>query len=252
MSAKTSPARRAVFLAALAETGNQTLAAERAKVSRSWVSLHRSSDPAFRRQMDAAVAAASAALSATASVGPEQPWTADGEELTVRSSRGRWRQVGRARVRQWTPRLEARFLARLAATCNVKAACAAVGLSQASAYTHRKRWPRFAEQWSVAMEIGYDRLAGALVASAGAMLGERDWEPEALMPVATFAQAIQLLRLHQAQVRNVGKLPGRRPRPKSLDEVRASILRKLEAIHRVAQAGERDGSGDGFAADVRP
>ena len=47
MSRKTSPARRAAFLKALSETGNQTIAAERAKVSRSWVQLHRSTDPAF-------------------------------------------------------------------------------------------------------------------------------------------------------------------------------------------------------------
>jgi len=36
MVAKTSQARREAFLAALRETGNQTIAAERAKVPRSW------------------------------------------------------------------------------------------------------------------------------------------------------------------------------------------------------------------------
>lgn len=36
MSARTSAARRRAFFVALAATGNQTLAAERAKVSRSW------------------------------------------------------------------------------------------------------------------------------------------------------------------------------------------------------------------------
>ena len=47
MSRKTSPVRRAAFLKALSATGNQTIAAERAKVSRSWVQLHRSTDPGF-------------------------------------------------------------------------------------------------------------------------------------------------------------------------------------------------------------
>ena len=41
MVAKTSPARRAAFLRALAASGKRALAAERAKVSRSWVMLHR-------------------------------------------------------------------------------------------------------------------------------------------------------------------------------------------------------------------
>ena len=35
MSAKTSTARRAAFFTALAETGNQTISAERARVARS-------------------------------------------------------------------------------------------------------------------------------------------------------------------------------------------------------------------------
>ena len=48
MSAKTSAARRRAFFAGLAETGNQTLAAERAKVSLSLVTLHGSTDLAFR------------------------------------------------------------------------------------------------------------------------------------------------------------------------------------------------------------
>ena len=45
MTAKFSQPRGEAFLAALRETGNRTLAAERAKVSQSWVQLHRSSDP---------------------------------------------------------------------------------------------------------------------------------------------------------------------------------------------------------------
>ena len=47
MSKKITATRCAAFLKALAETGNQTLAAERAKVSRSWVVLHRGRDAAF-------------------------------------------------------------------------------------------------------------------------------------------------------------------------------------------------------------
>lgn len=63
MSRKTSAARRAAFFKALRETGNQTIAAERAKVSRSWVQLQRSVDPAFKAAVAAAVAEAKAGLS---------------------------------------------------------------------------------------------------------------------------------------------------------------------------------------------
>ena len=44
-------------------------------------------------------------------------------------ARGRRVQIARARVKQWTPRVEDRFLATLAATCNVKAACAEVRMT---------------------------------------------------------------------------------------------------------------------------
>ena len=47
-----SAARKAAFFDALRATGNQTLAAEAAKVSRSWVCLHRAQDPEFRRAFD--------------------------------------------------------------------------------------------------------------------------------------------------------------------------------------------------------
>ena len=154
MSAKTSAARRAAFFEALRATGNQTLAAERAKVSRSWVQLQRSSGPAFKDAVRAAVAEARASLSQRSATSAEhgaqsgrQPPSGwghlDGEELVVKGTGGsslgsaqggpggRRVQIARARLRQWTPRIEARFLTALMATCNVKAACIEVGMSAA-------------------------------------------------------------------------------------------------------------------------
>ena len=121
MSAKTSPARRVAFFKALRETGNQTLACERAKVSRSWVQLQRSTDPQFKADVAAAVAEAKASLSQRSGTSPEHAvrsgmrpppgWGFQrGEELVVRGSRGRRVQVARARLHQCTPRVEARIL----------------------------------------------------------------------------------------------------------------------------------------------
>jgi hypothetical protein len=56
MTKKTSQARVEAFFKALAETGNQTISAERAHVSRSWVALHRSTNPAFKVPMEACFA----------------------------------------------------------------------------------------------------------------------------------------------------------------------------------------------------
>lgn len=252
MTAKTSPARRAAFMAALAETGNRTLAAERAKVSQSWVTLHRATDPDFRAELDAAIATAKASFDTLRTTGdgmkPAAGWGAiHGEELVVRAGNGRRTQIARARLKQWTPRVEARFLAALAGCCNVRAACAAVGLTQASAYNHRRRWPAFAERWAEAMELGYLRIEAALIENACALFEAPGIEPDPAMPVPDFDAAIRLLRMHQRQVREIGKAPGRWRRPRKLEEVRGSILRKLEMIE---SARLREESGD-RASDLR-
>jgi hypothetical protein len=244
MTAKVSQARRELFLATLRATGNRTLAAERAKVSQSWVQLHRSSDPAFRRACEAAREEAKRALSgppdrvrgARGSCVPPAGWGfLDGEELVVKGTGGagggKRVQIARARLRQWTPRVEERFLATLAATCNVKAACAEVGLTAASAYNHRKRWMRFAERWDEAVEMGYSRLEAGLLEHAGNMLSGEGPPVFTAMPPMSFADAVRLVHMHKHAARGIGKAPGQRWRPPaSLDdpEVRDSILRKLD------------------------
>lgn len=238
MSHKTSTARREAFFRALAETGNQTLAAERAKVSRSWVTLHRAADPDFRARIEAARAEAKGRIAQAKAVAPPVGWgSLDGAELVVRGSNGRRTQIARARLKQWSPRVEARFLSVLAATCNVKAACAAVELTAASAYAHARRWPGFAERWRAAVEIGYLRIEAGLLAQLDANpFSDRDVDAEAAMPRMTVAEALQLLHMHKREVRGVGGRPGRwRPRP-TLDEVRPGILRKVERIKAAAKA----------------
>ena len=129
MSAKTSPARRAAFMAAVAETGNRTIAAERARVSQSWVTLHRATDPAFRAELDAALRHARERLRKPAEGDGARgrlaidPWRGAGGAR----ANGRRTQIARARLKQWTPRVEARFLSALSACCNVAAACARSG-----------------------------------------------------------------------------------------------------------------------------
>ena len=245
MTARTGEKKVAAFLKALAATGNQTVAAERAKVSRSWVTLRRGEDPAFKAAIAEAVAAAKARLDRAAGVRPDAAWrTQGGEELTVRGTNGRWTQVARARPRQWTPRVEARFLGHLAANCNVKLACAEVGLSQQSAYAHRKRWPEFMRRWDEAIEDGYDRLATALAASAGAMLGDGDMVPEVDMGPIGFEDAIRLLGLHQRRAIGLGRMPGRVARVRPMDDaMRASIMAKIEIVERASRAEKAEARG---------
>lgn len=253
MTRKFGQARKRAFLAALRETGNQTLAAERAKVSRSWVQLHRSNDPEFKRACEEAVEAAKAALrraQAERGDGCEPPagWGfLDGEELVVKgtggSGGGKRVQIARARLKQWSPRVEERFLAALGTTCNVKAACAEVGLTPASAYNHRNRWPRFAERWDEAIEIGYVQLECGLIETAGNLFSCDG--PVEVGPIRgmTADHAIHLLHMHKHQVHRLGRRPGRRAREPDIEEVRAELMRKAAALERrraLQQARRRD------------
>jgi hypothetical protein len=257
MTAKFDDARREAFLAALRETGNQTIAAERAKVSRSWVCLHRSGDPEFKRLSDEAIAAFAGGRGAGNA--PASGWGfLDGAELVVRgtggSGGGKRVQVARARLKEWSPRVEARFLETLAATCNVKAALAEVGMSPASAYNHRKRWRGFAERWDAAVEEGYARIeAGLLEHGCNVFSGERDGpEQLALSPPMTVAQAIHLLHMHKHKVHRLGKAPGKRWKPPpTLEELKPGILRKLDIWLASKEIGEEQRARDEAAWALR-
>jgi len=223
MSAKTSPQRRAAFFRALFETGNQTLAAERARVSRSWVQLHRSTDPGFDEAVRDAIAEAKVALSQRSassaehdgSSKPPRKWAwQNGEELVVRGSRGRRVQVARARLHQWTPRVEGRFLACLEQVCNLRLALREVGFTAASLHEHRRRWPAFDAACEVALARGFERLDTGL-AHAACRLFSPDAYPLPEAPVVgpmNASAAISLMRLHEKRRAGRGRrirLPGR-------------------------------------------
>lgn len=244
MTRKFSQTRKDAFLAALRQTGNQTIAAERAKVSRSWVQLHRTEDSKFRRAVEEAVA--SFALGNGEANKPPSGWGfLDGAELVVRGTGGagggKRVQIARARVKEWSPRVEEQFLSALTATCNAKAACAEVGLTPASAYNHRRRWPAFRRRWDAAVEIGYEQIEMGLIEAAGNFLSGEDPPDAAPLRGMTVDHAIHLLHMHKHQVHRIGGRPGLRARVPDIEEVRAHILRKVETIEKHdAQQLERD------------
>jgi hypothetical protein len=202
MTAKTSKARKNAFFKALRETGNQTLAAEAAKVSRSWVCSQRQQDAAFDAEVRAAVVEAKGRLGAHAERRPPAGWRfQEGEELVVRGTRGRRTQVARARLKQWTPRVEQRFLAMLEQSCNLRLALKTVGFSVSSLHGHRERWPGFSARCEAALALGYKRIDLGLVASAFRLFDPEvaalpETAPPAVGPM-TVRQAISLVRLHE-------------------------------------------------------
>ena len=231
MTAKFGEARRRAFLAALAASGNQTLAAEKAKVSRSWVQKNRTRDSAFRAAMERAIAEARVRVGRADGREPPRGWRfLAGEELVCKGTNGRRVQIARARLKQWTPRVEERFLAALSATCNVKAACAEVEMTAVGAYAHRKRWPAFARRWDEAVELGYMQIEAALIETGCNLLsGEMPAEPSPLRGMTT-DHAIHLLHMQKHATRGIGKRPGLRAREPDIEDIRAEILRKVEVF----------------------
>jgi hypothetical protein len=252
MLKKMGLARRKAFLAALATTGNVTLAAERAKVSRGWVHKARTQDPAFRAACEEAVEASFAALRQCASNRPTaRGWGhLDGMELVLRGSNRRRVQVARARVRQFSPKTENRFLAVLQATCSVKAAYEAVGMSKGAAYSHRKRWPGFAARWDRAIEEAGLRLELALAFGPQAGPGNPFSsaalpEPAEISPLAP-EQMFRNLYMHKHRLCGRGGRPGRIAKPPEREAVMdrvvtlCALVRRLDEVPREALARDRE------------
>lgn len=141
--------------------------------------------------------------------------------------------------KRWTEEAEELFLDRLAATANVTAAARAAGFSREAIYRRRRHDPAFQERWRAAVAQAYARIELALVSRAEAALAGFAPDPDTPIPVMTVADAVALLKLHHAQVHGgEGSRPGWPARPRSLDEVGNSILRKLAAIEALPPEDE--------------
>ena len=159
MPSKISAFREVAYLRALAETGNATLAAERAGVSLNWAYKKREADARF----DALVREMAARFRES----PAEP------SLPTLSREGRGdkrTRVNRERKGGWTVEKEARFLERLQQTCSVPLAAAEVGLSAGSAYQRRKRRPGFAAAWDEALLSGWPPADCPWIESANCFL----------------------------------------------------------------------------------
>ncbi|MGA9580810.1 MAG: hypothetical protein WBR13_02440 [Allosphingosinicella sp.] len=144
MTAKVSEAKRRAFLKAYAQSGNLTLSAEQAGVSKSWVSLARRGDPAFDAECRAAKAASAERLAGGGCNRPPGAWKRrGGVDLAVQRAGKRAPQVVRSLRLRWTPRAEARFLGELRRCNNIRLACARAGMTVSSYEAHWRRWPDF-------------------------------------------------------------------------------------------------------------
>lgn len=139
-------------------------------------------------------------------------------------------QLQRSTGKRWTEEAEQRFVDHLAATANVRAATAAAGFTSSLVYRRRRNDAAFAARWEAALAQGYARIEALMVLRAERAL--EGCEPDGDKPglEVTFKDALALLSHHSATIRGTGNRRGRWARPRSLDEMRDSILAKLEAF----------------------
>lgn len=139
-------------------------------------------------------------------------------------------QIVRTSGKRWSIEAEQLFLDHLAGTCNVRAAAAHAGFSTVAIYRRRERDPAFAQAWQAALAHGYVRIETALVRMAGDTLEGVAHDPDAPIPPMSVRDAIAVLQLNRAAVTGEGRRAGWPARPRSLDELRQSILAKFDAI----------------------
>ena len=139
-------------------------------------------------------------------------------------------QLIRSKGDRWTDEAEAVFLDHLAASCNVLASCQAAGFGNYSVYKRRREDPAFARRWQAALEQGYARIEMALVQRAADALEGVAPDPDTPITTMTAELALKILARHRATI-DAGTRGARNwVRPRTLDELRGSILTKLEAM----------------------
>ena len=221
----------AAFLAALAHTGNARLAARDLGVHRSTFTKRRARSAAFAAEWDGALAVAQARLNAKNPprlVGKgDRPKGGGGAKRhrsrcdttgapphLVRLANGAL-QLRDTRTRRIDCEARQAFLAALSATANVRLSARAAGFAHSSFYRLRDHDPAFAREMRMALQMGYDRIEMALIASSEPDSYRDDaWRSNELpeIPPMNAAQALQLLYLHQKEARLWYERPDRRRR----------------------------------------
>jgi len=227
-----TPAKRARFLRVLGETGNATEAARAAGVQRMIPYNLCRRDEWFARDWDQAVSAAA-----------DRVRTREKGELgwVRRSARGTT-QLATVRANMWTARDDRAFLRLLRQTGNVNASARAIGRHPDCAWRRRSTSAEFAHAFEQALADAHVRLEYGLVDYANQLIddarddhetqagreGEQDCGQIVTRTDASFAlQVVKWLDARKGGARR-GNLS---PEP-SIEEVRAEVLRKVEAIQR--------------------
>jgi hypothetical protein len=154
------------------------------------------------------------------------------EGRQIRASGKDGPQIIHSKGKRWTDKAEEIFLDSLAASNNAKWAAAQCGFSPAAIYARARRDPAFAERMAAARALAQGRIDEGLNRGAEDFLAGKAPDPEAPLVVTSVWEAIAIQKLNRPAQTGEGRRPAWPARPRTLAEVRGSILGKLSAIAR--------------------
>jgi hypothetical protein len=187
---KISISQSAAYLRALAATGNATLAAEVAGVSRAWAYKRRRADPRFDawcREMVARFREVPVPWSSASAVTPPLPLPIERRGVRKRVQRRRPRAGG------WNAEREERFFAALAATGDVQVAAGSAGMTAPSAYRHRAVSGEFASRWADALAAYGPHMEAEWFESAGCFFEGEPAPQDNPVRVTSVGQVLRML-----------------------------------------------------------
>ena len=159
--------------------------------------------------------------------GPPPHRVRDREELLASTSLGG--KMVRAGPGRWNAAAEKRFFDELAATANVRRACAAAGVSTNAVYARRMKRPDFRAKWDAVLETGRAAIEMHLVETARKSFDPDDLDLGDVQPKVSVAEAIRIVQLHgsKAQKQEVEELEP------AEDEAAAIRERLVQKLHRL-------------------
>lgn len=125
----------------------------------------------------------------------------------------------------WTRATKDGFAQTLAETCNVRLAAEAAGMSSSCCYARKLSDPAFAEQWRLALAMGYGRVEERLIRDACG-------DPDARMDKYEREQALNLLKFHRSELSPARAVGGTPPTRSAAEETDAAILKALAAVKK--------------------
>lgn len=171
---------------------------------------------------------------------PERrPRAAKPRGRTIKSTLGTPKLV-ETKGHRWSEEAEAIFLDSLATSCNIRLSANECGFTPEAVHYRRRRDPAFAAKWQAALAQGFAALEAELLRTALDTLTGVEFDASRPLPKMTIWEAMNLYRIHAASVGRGGHRWGRHAPLRSMDELRAGIVRKVNAVRRAQGLPEHE------------